>query len=323
MSPISFFNPHPRADFSAFLDGELPASRAARLEKHLAACTACTAELEGLRAVRAAMRQLPEATAPRSFAITPEMARDARPARAVPAQRPLQPLVNGLRLTSAGLATALAIVVVVAIAGGGANNGGGDGLAARMESTNAEYASVPAENLAWDADGVATGAPAPTEPYFTPFPSVGGTPQATVDTGTGSGSGGAGGGGTGGSGGVTGGHSGGIGTGGGGSAPADDGSGEAPPPVTIAPGQGAQVEPSPAPATGDFADKGVDSTQQPLAGTGGDSINTGQVETTGRDMASDGGGPGTLTIVAIVLGVLLGAALIGSIAASRLSQKTH
>jgi hypothetical protein len=323
MSPIPFFKTHPRSHFSAFLDGELTAARAARLQAHLAGCPACAAELDGLRAVRAAVRDLPEAPAPRSFALTPEMDRDASPARALPARRPLQPLVTGLRLTSAGLATALAVVVVVAVAGGGGNGGGGNDLAARMESTNAEYATAPTQSLIQN-DSAATSAPVPTEQLFTPFPSVGGTPRATADAGSGVG-------GAGGGGGTGGGGTGGVGDGGvtgsgtGGSAPADDGSGgQAPPPVTVAPGQGAQVEPSPAPATGDFGDMGIDSTDLPLGRTGSESTDTGDMEAAGRDMAAEnGGGTGTLTIVAIVLGVLLGAALIGSIAASRLAQKTH
>ena len=126
MSPTSFFNRHPRADLSAYLDGELSQRATRKLESHLATCPGCTAELEGLRETRATLRSLPEMPAPRSFTLTPEMARDARPARLAPEPRPLQPIVSGLRMASGGLAAALAVVVVIAVASGGNGTGEGD-----------------------------------------------------------------------------------------------------------------------------------------------------------------------------------------------------
>src|SRR5262245_36981737 len=102
MSPIPFFNRHPRTDLSAFIDGELSPRAVKSLESHLATCSQCAGEVASLRETRATLRSLPEAAAPRSFALTPEMAR--RPAPAPAATYGLKPVVNGLRLASGGLA---------------------------------------------------------------------------------------------------------------------------------------------------------------------------------------------------------------------------
>ncbi len=40
-------------DLVAYVDGELPADRAARVERHLRACSSCSAVVAGLRQVNA------------------------------------------------------------------------------------------------------------------------------------------------------------------------------------------------------------------------------------------------------------------------------
>ena len=47
--------PHPQALISAYADGELSPSEAARVEAHLAACTECTRELALIKDIGAAM----------------------------------------------------------------------------------------------------------------------------------------------------------------------------------------------------------------------------------------------------------------------------
>ena len=72
-------NQHLNAD--AYADGELGGPDLARFERHLAACKTCQATVADSRAIRAAITKLPQVAVPRSFAITPEMAAAARPAR--------------------------------------------------------------------------------------------------------------------------------------------------------------------------------------------------------------------------------------------------
>lgn len=56
-------------DLSAYVDGQLEAAARARLEAHIDACAACREALGELRALRRALRELPRAAAPRSFAL--------------------------------------------------------------------------------------------------------------------------------------------------------------------------------------------------------------------------------------------------------------
>ena len=79
---LPIFNRHPRAEMSAHLDGELIPLRVEAMQVHLASCQPCRAELEALRRLKADLAALPEMTAPRSFALTPQMA--ALPARERP-----------------------------------------------------------------------------------------------------------------------------------------------------------------------------------------------------------------------------------------------
>jgi hypothetical protein len=144
MSPIPFLNRHPRADLSAFLDGELSAPAVQRIESHLAGCLACTTELTELRQTRAALRSLPQAGSPRSFALTPEMARESRHITTPSAGPSFRPLVNGLRLASGGLAAALVVVVVIAIAGGGGDSRSSRESAAIVDIESSSGASLQA-----------------------------------------------------------------------------------------------------------------------------------------------------------------------------------
>ncbi|MBI3966924.1 MAG: zf-HC2 domain-containing protein [Chloroflexi bacterium] len=95
---------HPTERLSEYLDGGLPAEERVAIDRHLATCADCRAELESLRATVVALRALPTLRAPRSFVLS---------AAVVPAPRP------PLRLTwvpaaSAGLAMVLAVLSVSA-----------------------------------------------------------------------------------------------------------------------------------------------------------------------------------------------------------------
>ena len=130
MSPF-FKNRHPRGDLSAYIDGQLEPKRAATTEAHLTSCLECSAELAELRELRSALGAMPEVTAPRSFILTPEQI--AQTVRTSTAQYRPTPLVTGLRLGSAGLAMALAVVLVID-AGGGPGDPGRDDTAFEMQA---------------------------------------------------------------------------------------------------------------------------------------------------------------------------------------------
>lgn len=302
MSPISFLQRHPRAGLSAYLDGELAPAAALRLEAHIASCAVCAAQLEELREARSALRSIPEAETPRSFALTPAMARDARPVRqALPARR-LQPLVNGLRLASAGLAVALAVVVVIGVSGGGSgddDSSSGTNLAIVQEDgTEQSRAGAPTDSMSIaqndgsgdDAAATSTPAPLPGATYLDVL-----VPGSTP-----------------------------------GSAGNFDGAGDVPPDAGgggSVPTNAAAPTPLASGGTSQNLDRdiGASPTDIPkIAMSGQFDSATPVPEAAGPayDAAADDDGLGTLTIIGLVLGVLLAAALIGSIAASRLARKT-
>jgi hypothetical protein len=68
---------------SAYMDGELPPTDRARVEKHLQECESCTEHLQELRQTVRLVRELPLIPAPRSFAVRPVVTR-AEPARTAP-----------------------------------------------------------------------------------------------------------------------------------------------------------------------------------------------------------------------------------------------
>ena len=71
----SYRHPLKEADLSAHLDGRLSPDRSRRLEEHLRSCDPCRRRLADLRALAEALREMPEAPVPRSFALTPEQVR--------------------------------------------------------------------------------------------------------------------------------------------------------------------------------------------------------------------------------------------------------
>jgi hypothetical protein len=58
---------HPEEALSALLDGQLDAAEADAVQAHLVACADCSAELEAVRATRAALRTLPAVEPPVGF----------------------------------------------------------------------------------------------------------------------------------------------------------------------------------------------------------------------------------------------------------------
>jgi anti-sigma factor RsiW len=173
---LSIFNRHPRAELSAYLDGELIPLRIEAMQAHLASCQSCRAELEALRELKAGLATLPEVAAPRSFALTPEMA--ARPLGEK--ERPAAPvraraLANGMRLAGAGMTLALVIVLVLDFTGSGTKGGGAD-TAANVQ----QFAAAQDSDSASSAGGILA-APTPAPAGLEPAP-VGGPSPAIVQT---------------------------------------------------------------------------------------------------------------------------------------------
>lgn len=135
-----------RDQLSAYIDGALDPAAARRLEAHLGECEGCRAELEQLRSTVAALRELPEAEAPRSFALSPERAAVRRPA--VPAA----PLAFGARIAAAGVAVALAAVLVVDL-----GDLGGDGATEEVSAPQM-MAEREADEGGMEAEGAAPAA---------------------------------------------------------------------------------------------------------------------------------------------------------------------
>ena len=65
-------------ELSAYIDGQLPANKAARLEKRLSRDSALRAEYEDLLRMRKMLRGLPRRRVPRNFTLTPDMVRAPR-----------------------------------------------------------------------------------------------------------------------------------------------------------------------------------------------------------------------------------------------------
>ena len=93
---------------NAWLDHDLPDTERAAVEAHLPQCAACRREAETLAALKAALASLPQVDPPRSFRLTPDQARQARPGPA--AVRPTLRLLPIVRSLSIAAVVALLVV---------------------------------------------------------------------------------------------------------------------------------------------------------------------------------------------------------------------
>jgi hypothetical protein len=99
-------------ELSAYMDGQLPANKAARLEKRLSADSALRAEYEDLLRTRRMLRGLPKRRVPRNFTLTPDMVR-------APHRKIFNFLVPALRFSSSAAALMLALTFALEFMGGG------------------------------------------------------------------------------------------------------------------------------------------------------------------------------------------------------------
>lgn len=167
LSIFAFRHQPDRGALSAYLDGELKPARTAALEAHVAACAACASALEGLRDVRAALRDLPRAQPPRSFRLRPAdvAAPAAATTRAVPA--PPLALMRAMPVLSAAAIIVFAVAITIDASGGGSGTSerGAAPLSANAPPGASEsYAtnSDAARDGGTQADGGASAPPGPS-----------------------------------------------------------------------------------------------------------------------------------------------------------------
>jgi len=141
-------NQHVTTWLEAYHDGELHGLRLRQVETHLAQCTACRAELEGLRALSALLQESPATerlTSPDRFVAQVGLRLARRPEQ--PVRR--QVLETGWRLVPAGLLGAWAFVQAVFTVAGGvfiALGLGGDAVTGVLPNWSGSWLT---QALAW------------------------------------------------------------------------------------------------------------------------------------------------------------------------------
>ena len=150
------FRRHPvrESDLSAYLDGRLSERRQTRVETHLESCAGCRRTLEEMRQLVAELRSLPASKAPRSFALSPELAAVTRRAETAAVEKE-GTAVRRAYLGFSGAAAAAALLLVVLFGAGLLAGGGGGGPDSMTTS-----ASAPGET-----SGAMLSAPGVTTPY--------------------------------------------------------------------------------------------------------------------------------------------------------------
>jgi hypothetical protein len=145
---------------SALLDGELSPAEGAQAQAHLSDCTACRAELDRTRAVRAALRALPPVEPPAGFVTAIADPAGARRRRAGRTR------ASSPRLATASLVASLALsAFLVTVGAGGAPPAGpvaplGAAVVGHGAAMAAMGADVGPSVLDGDAAGAGTAVPA-------------------------------------------------------------------------------------------------------------------------------------------------------------------
>ncbi len=147
------FRRHPVSDedLSAYLDARLPARAQERVDAHLQACADCSRKLEELRSLLAEMRSLPEAKAPRSFALSPELAAATR-READRARQAERATARRAYLGLSGAAAAAAVLLIAVLGVELAPSLGGNGGPASTTTSSREATGVTAPQGSGEAD---------------------------------------------------------------------------------------------------------------------------------------------------------------------------
>ncbi len=122
------FRRHPVSEeqLSAYLDGRLSASDKERIDSHIRSCGACAGKLAETRALAAELQRLPRVKAPRSFAISPQMAAELRRDRQTQQRTSARRAYLGL----SGATAAAALVLIGLVAGTALMSSGNNGTPA-------------------------------------------------------------------------------------------------------------------------------------------------------------------------------------------------
>jgi len=170
----SYRHPLKEAELSAYLDGRLSPDRSRRLEEHLRSCDPCRRKIDDLRALAEALREMPEAPVPRSFALTPEQVRAVRPVRPYALAGRLYPVFRN--------AAAAALLLLFASVGADIflqSGGGRDEPQATMMSAE-KNVEMPATEGGAAADEEKSERQAFGENEATPIPGTGGLVPPSV-----------------------------------------------------------------------------------------------------------------------------------------------
>lgn len=208
--PLIRINKHAwfRQNLDAFVDGELDSAGMTRVERHLAACDACAADVATARTLTSSLGALPMRSAPRSFQLTPEMVRGSAPSALPAASR------TPASLTFVRVAAGIAVVAFISVFAGSLLNGsnehstasqdafnsaaerqqqpvaatdGGTGAvggSSTVTDTSSLYATSPTPLLAPATSGAVSGAGVPSATPQPPSTGIGQTPgPVTNDSG--------------------------------------------------------------------------------------------------------------------------------------------
>ena len=183
----SYRHPVKEEELSAHLDGRLSPDRARRLEGHLRSCDSCRRQLADLRGLAAALREMPGAPVPRSFALTPEQVRGVRPARPYAPAGRLYPVFRNAAAAALVLLFAFVGADIFLESGGGRSEPQGDmvGAEKNMEAPSVTGVTADEEKSEREAFGQSGATPAavpvPNAPESPPLlvlsPTAWGTPM--------------------------------------------------------------------------------------------------------------------------------------------------
>jgi len=179
----SYRHPLKEAELSAYLDGRLSPDRSRRLEEHLRSCDPCRRRLADLRALAEALREMPEAPVPRSFALTPEQVRAVRPARPYAPAGRLYPVFRNAAAAALLLLLASVGADIFLQSGGGRGEPQGTSLSAENKTGSLlahPNTAADEEKSERQAFGENEAVPVPSAPESTPLlvlsPAALGTP---------------------------------------------------------------------------------------------------------------------------------------------------
>ncbi len=142
---------HPVSDeeLSAYIDGQLAPAARTRLEAHIETCAGCRDALAELRSLQRTLGALPQAQAPRSFALREADVRPSEATSQVGMFSRATPVLSGVAMVAA---VVFVVLVGVDLSGQGSSRGG-DGASVAGLATSADLEAAAAPEAADELDG--------------------------------------------------------------------------------------------------------------------------------------------------------------------------